>query len=304
MTEQQHGPGSAAGGDGGGWSTATARQAVQRRSVSSKIAEILLSFGGRGGQSMTAVAHCAHLPISTAHRLLNELVVGGLLDRDDDGKYRPSSALRLLPGPADPAATARSLVDQTLEDLAAVTGCRARFGVMRDHGGVSYLERPARGGPCVAGLDVLPAHATALGKALLAHAPPGVVDRVIRGGLPAYAVHAAKSEGQLRRALSTARTSGLAVSREQSQDGPCAVAAPVIGPGGFAIAAIGTAVPDIFNGMRLAGPVLIVAARQLSRRLAEVPAALPPETGSAPLQWRADPTSLIEGAGPRSVAAI
>jgi DNA-binding IclR family transcriptional regulator len=303
MTEQQHGPGSAAGGDGEGWSTATARHTVQRRSVSSKIAEILLSFGGRGGQSMTAVAHSAHLPISTAHRLLNELVVGGLLDRDD-GKYHPSCALRLLPGPADPAATARSLVDQTLEDLAAVTGCRARFGVMRGHSGVSYLERPSRGGPCVAGLDVLPAHATALGKALLAHAPPGVVDRVIRGGLPDYPVHAAKSEGQLRRALSTTRASGLAVAREQAQDGPGAVAAPVIGPGGFAIAAIGTAVPDIFNGMRLAGPVLIVAARQVSRRLAEVPAALPPGTGSAPLQWRADPTALIDGAEPRSGVAI
>lgn len=264
----------------------------RRRSASGKIAAIMLEVSGGPGLTLTGVARRTGLPVSTTHRLLGELVEGRLLVRNSDGVYTVCRALRGLVGSRERATQARSQVNLVLEDLGIATGLRARFGVWNELG-VSYLERAAdRGsGRCSSGLTILPAHATAVGKALLAHAPPPVVQEVLDAGLPSYTPHTLTTAWQLHGALAATRRKGMATSRWELREGECAVAVPVFGPHGAVVGALELAVDNLANGLHDARPVLVVAARGLSRQLAFTTGAMPTGSGRAPLRWRADPTS-------------
>jgi DNA-binding IclR family transcriptional regulator len=259
-----------------------------RRSASGKIAAIMLEVSGRPGLTLTDVSRRTGLPVSTTHRLLGELVAGRLLVRDNDGGYTVCRALRGLDGSRERAAQSRTAVNLVLEDLGIATGLRARFGVWNELG-VSYLERA--GGRCSSGLTILPAHATALGKALLAHAPPGVVQEVLDAGLPSYTPHTLTTAWQLHAALAATRRKGMATSRWELREGECAAAVPVFGPHGVVVGALELAVDDLAHGLHDARLLLLVAARGLSRQLAFTPEAMPTGTGRAPLRWRDDPTS-------------
>jgi DNA-binding IclR family transcriptional regulator len=251
----------------------------------------MLEVSGRPGLTLTDVARRTGLPVSTTHRLLGELVAGRLLARDNDGGYTVCRALRGLDGSRERAAQSRSAVNLVLEDLGIATGLRARFGVWNEVG-ISYLERAGRGsGRCSSGLTILPAHATALGKALLAHAPPAVVQEVLDAGLPSYTPHTLTTAWQLHAALAATRRKGVATSRWELREGECAAAVPVFGPHGVVVGALELAVDDLANGLHDARLLLVVAARGLSRQLAFNPGAMPTGTGAAPLRWRADPTS-------------
>ena len=61
---------------------------------------------------------------------------------------------------------------------------------------------------------VVPAHAAASGKALLAFSPPYVIDRVIAAGLPAFTRHTITSPDVLRQRLSVIR---LTADRDVAQ---------------------------------------------------------------------------------------
>jgi DNA-binding IclR family transcriptional regulator len=264
----------------------------RRRSASGKVAAIMLEVSGEPGLTLTDVARRTGLPVSTTHRLLGELVEGRLLVRNGDGVYTVCHTLRGFAGARERAAQARSQVHLVLEDVGIATGLRARFGVWNEVG-VSYLERAAeRGsGRCSSGLTILPAHATALGKALLAHAPPAVVQEVLDAGLPSYTPQTLTTAWQLHAALAATRRKGMAISRWEQRVGECAIAVPVFGPDGRVVAALELAVDNLANGLHDARPLLVVAARGLSRQLASTPDALPAGSGPAPLRWRADPTS-------------
>ena len=168
---ERHVDGCVIGYDAQLWQIRTARTR-RTRSVTGKISAILLAVSGEPELSMTEVARQARLPVSTTHRLLSGLVEGHVLDRGKDGRYSICVALRSPVGSTEGAAKARSQISLVLEDVGLATGLRARFGVWNGLG-VSYLERSpgSRHGSCRSGLRVLPAHATALGKAMLAHAP-------------------------------------------------------------------------------------------------------------------------------------
>jgi DNA-binding IclR family transcriptional regulator len=252
----------------------------------------MLEVSGGPGLTLTDVARRTGLPVSTTHRLLGELVEGRLLVRNSDGVYTVCRTLRGVVGSRERAAHARSQVSLVLEDLGFATGLRARFGVWNELG-VSYLERAAdRGsGRCSSGLTILPAHATALGKALLAHAPPRVVQEVLDAGLPSYTPHTLTTAWQLHAALAATRRKGIATSRWELCEGECAAAVPVFGPHGAVVGALELAVDNLASGLHDARLLLVVAARGLSRQLAFAPGAMPTGCGPAPLRWRADPTS-------------
>jgi DNA-binding IclR family transcriptional regulator len=184
-----------------------------------------------------------------------------------------------------------------LDDLVTVTGLRARFGMWHECG-VSYLERsPVPGAPCVSGAEIsaagiLPMHATALGKALLAYAPPAEVRRVLAQGLPAYTSHTIVTAGGLLAALTATRTNRVAVCHREWRDGECAIAAPVFGPHGV-VAAVELVSDRSSGGRDGTASVVVVAARALGRRLADDPSALPQPDGPAPLRWPLDPAGPL-----------
>ena len=115
---------------------------------------------------------------------------------------------------------------------------------------------------------VLPAHAAASGKALLAFSPPGVVNRVIAAGLPAFTRHTITSPDVLRQRLSAIRLTQIATSRNEFECGKAAIAMPIFYGAGSVAAAIELTVRDLGNELKPAAGALSVACRSLSRQLA------------------------------------
>ncbi|MTK02380.1 IclR family transcriptional regulator [Micromonospora sp. CP22] len=88
----------------------------------------------------------------------------------------------------------------------------------------------------------LPAHATALGKALLAEHPEQEVDHALPASLPRLTPHTITDRADLHAALAAVRAAGHAVDREENTEGiTCfAMAVPLASP---AVDAVSVSVP-------------------------------------------------------------
>src|SRR4051794_28348359 len=247
------------------------------RTVTSKVTAILLAFSRGTTHTLTELARLTDLPVSTVHRLAAELVARRLLDRTTDGSYRIGLPLRVIAGDPAPPARPAPLWDPgtgVMTDLAVASRSPGRLGVLADDRVVATRMRPGAG-PSSAGPSSLPAHATAMGRALLAFSPAAVVDRLLAE---------APAPDRLRRALGVTRLTHLAVLRgtdgtdgtdgmeDSSGDGSGgAIAMPVFGAGGVLLAALELTVPDLRAGLAGARAALAVATGSLSRTLATCP---------------------------------
>lgn len=240
------------------------------RSVTSKITAILMTFTEGSEHSLTEIARLAALPISTAHRLTSELASWRLLERTEDGSYRAGLPLRAI-GAADGAPPSlQERAPCVVEDLVLCTGSRARLGVLRELE-VAYIEKVPGLRPVTSFTPAatLPAHPTALGRALLAFAPAATVELTIMRGLRPFTPHTVTSPDRFRRALAVTRLTRVAVTRWELEPGVCGVAMPVFGPGGQVVAAIELAVRDLGQRLQPLVAALSIATRSLSRELAD-----------------------------------
>lgn len=238
------------------------------RSVTSKITMILLQFTEGTAHSLTEIARLTGLPISTTHRLAAELVRCRLLDHTQDGRYRAGPTLRIIEtGIPVAAPTLAERAPSVIEDLCTASKNRVRLGVLtQPH--VTYIEKTPGDQPATS-FDhraTVPAHPTALGRALLAFAPVRTVESVILCGLRPYTGHTLTSPDRFRRALAVTRMTRVAVSRGEFESGVCTVAVPVAAPTGQVIAAIELLWPD--HDFSAVMPMLWIAARSLRRELA------------------------------------
>jgi DNA-binding IclR family transcriptional regulator len=246
------------------------------RSVTNKITSILMTFTEGSEHSLTEIAQLAGLPISTAHRLTSELASWRLLERTADGRYRAGLPLRVMGGCDVHPPDLRERAPCVIEDLAMATRCRTRLGVLEELE-VAYIEkmpgpRPVSTfGPAA----TLPAHATALGRALLAFAPSSTVEMIIMRGLRAYTPHTITSPDRFRRVLAMTRMTRVGATRFELEATTCAVAVPVFGPGGEVVAAIELTVPDLGRELRPVMAALTIAARSLSRELTDAASTRP-----------------------------
>jgi DNA-binding IclR family transcriptional regulator len=240
------------------------------RSVTSKITSILMTFTEGSEHSLTEIARRAGLPISTAHRLTAELTSWRLLERTADGLYRAGLPLRMISSGPARCPTIQERAPCILEDLAAATGSRARLGVLHELD-VAYIEKQPGHHP-VTGFNpaaTLPAHPTAVGRALLAFSAPGIVEMTIMRGLRPYTAQTVTSPDRFRRALAITRLTRVAVTRYELEAHACTVAMPVFGPGGDAIAAIELTLRDLASAtLQPALTAVTIATRSLARELA------------------------------------
>jgi DNA-binding IclR family transcriptional regulator len=240
------------------------------RSVTSKIAAILMSFTNGRGHALGDLARQAGLPTSTAHRLARELTDRHLLERTDDGEFRVGLPLRMLCGETAARPTLRERAPFVVDDLCEATRRPVLLGVLDDLE-VSYIERQPGHHPVSTFSTAarLPIHATALGKALLAFSPSQVVRMVVTPSLPTYTQATITNPEQLHRALQCVRLHGMATSCGELQAGRCGVAVPVLCGGGTAIAAVGIDLPDLEQAtLGRVVPALVLASRGLARELA------------------------------------
>ena len=171
------------------------------------------------------------LPKSTVHRLAEQLVELGWLERSTGG-YRVGLRLFEVGGLADRRTRLVERAVPHLHELATASRCGVHLGILEDTEVVYLVKLPIRGLalPTRDG-GRMPAHCTGLGKAMLAFAADDQLERVLAAGLERRTVTTIVDEDALRAELDAVRARGVAYDLEEGCVGVACVAAPIRGSG-------------------------------------------------------------------------
>lgn len=271
-----------------------------RDSTLDRLIRILGAFDAdRPTLSVAALARRSDIPLPTAYRWVDRLVSAGLLERGEGGAVGPGMRLWELASRSSPGTSLRRAAMPYMDDVQAVLRQHTQIAVL-DPAGVLVLERlSARGAvpnqATIAGR--LPTFTTALGLVLLAFARRHVAESFLAEhaaelGLPlAETWHdgGASSAGrpgpaggtlrgsargvvnpteqELRARLAEVRRQGWASVDGQIDSEATGVAVPVLSPQGQTIAALGVVVPRTSEFRPGLAPMLLAAARGISRAL-------------------------------------
>ncbi|MBF6353334.1 IclR family transcriptional regulator [Nocardia higoensis] len=179
------------------------------------------------------------LPRSTVYRILDQMVRLRWLAHAPGG-YRLGLRAFEIGALAADHNEIRDAVSPLLQDLCQRISMAGHLAVL-DGREVFFLDKA--GGRQAAAIPTrlggrLPAHTTALGKALLATLEPGIVDASLRERLPQLTARTIVDRGELHRELHRVRRQGgVAVDIEESVEGLSCVAVPLRGRGA-AVAAL------------------------------------------------------------------
>jgi DNA-binding IclR family transcriptional regulator len=223
---------------------------------------------------VTELADRLGLHKSTVHRFMVNLDAAGLVERNArTGRYRLGLHVFEL---GALVMQQMNLWDEALpflEGLVHDTGETGHLAVL-DGGEAIYIERvEARRAlrvPSAIGRGY-PAHATNLGKVLLADLSRERVEAIIaERGLAAYTPQTITDPGELEADLELIRRRGYAVDNEEYDEGLRCIGAPVRDHSGHVVAALGIGGPVTRitpERVEELGGLVMTAARGLSRRL-------------------------------------
>lgn len=221
------------------------------------------------GLGISELALRAGLPKSTVSRLVATLVRQRYLERD--GK-RIHLGLRLfeLGQLAEQPRELRAAALPVMADLRNTTGENVHLAIRdrREMVCIAVMRGRSAAPPTVRIGGRLPIHATALGKAVLAHARPADVEEVVSAGLGAWTAQTIRDPAVLSRQLDDIRGGGLATEVGEFAAGVSCAASAVFAPSGRLLGAVSVSgCADGFDADRFA-PVIRAAALTLTRRLA------------------------------------
>lgn len=219
----------------------TPRSAEPPASVAGRLAAIINCFtSDHPSLTLSDLRERTGLSRSTVHRLAQELVDWGGLERTVTGHYRVGLRLYELGMMAPRQRRLRELALPVMEDLYIATGDNVHLGVL-DGSQVLVVEkvtglRSTRAPSSPGGR--LPLHATAIGKALLAFSPPPLVEQVIAAGLEAFTDWTITDPRLLAEDLAIIRERGYAVAYQERSWGTASVSAPILDTSEEAVAAL------------------------------------------------------------------
>lgn len=191
------------------------------------------------------LAHESGLPRSTAHRLARQLEQHGALERAGDG-WRLGVRLFELGEMVSRRQRLRDLALAYMEDLYEATRATVHLAVLEGDE-VLYVEMlsghrkvstPSRVG------GRMPAHATGVGKALLAYSDDQMA-RLARetASLPAVTPYTITDPQRLHVELLAVRRRGIAHDREEAAEGLVCIAAPLLVARDRAVAGLSVSMP-------------------------------------------------------------
>jgi DNA-binding IclR family transcriptional regulator len=197
--------------------------------------------GGPRRLGVSQLADQLALSRPTVHALLQTLLAHGFVEQDrDSDKYQLGPGLLHLGSSYLDLneLRARSLVQA--ERLAQQTGEAVRVGVL--HGPsvvvVHHVFRPDAAFQVLEVGAQLPAHASALGKAILAYQPDALVAELTAEALPRLTSRTLTATA-VAAELADVREKGFARERDEAVLGESSLAAPIVDHGGHAVGAIG-----------------------------------------------------------------
>jgi IclR family pca regulon transcriptional regulator len=215
---------------------------------------------------------------STTHRYASTLVALGYLEQDHARRYRLAPRVADMGMSVLDSMALRGKAREPLRELREQTGRTASLAVL-DGTQIRYVDRRRgwRRGQHAVDLDLgagarMPAQCTAMGKVLLAYLPDRERERLVGElELTRHGPKSITSKRALRAELQRVHEEGLALGDEELAPGVRTIAAPVVGPDGEVIAAVGVPVPaDAYSleDLRKAlGPVVSAAAKRISAAL-------------------------------------
>lgn len=218
---------------------------------------VLAALADFGPMRVDALADHTGLPASTVYRYVREMVAFGFIE-PRDGVYVAGERLAQLARTAGWSDRLTQYSSSVLADLSASSGETALLTVRVGCSAlvVDRVESPQairlsfqRGG-------LLPLHAGASAKVLLAYSPPAVIDDVVEHALPAEPAKAA-AERRLRTQLAEVRRNGHTITSGEADPHAIGIAVPVFRGDRFAC------------GLSIAGPEYRIDAAR-ARELCEL----------------------------------
>jgi DNA-binding IclR family transcriptional regulator len=244
------------------------------QSIERAAAILRLLARGSGRLGVSEIAGSLGLARGTTHGILRTLHTVGFVEQDEDtGKYRLGAALLHLGTSYLDVNELRSRAINWADALAARSGEAVRIGTPLD-GKVLVVHHVFRPDDTLQTLDVgtlLPTHASALGKVLLAYNTDAVGS--LNGSLEPYTRRTVTRPRDLARVLTQVRDLGWAEEIEEMTVGEAGIAAPIRGQGGLVVGAMGVsgAIERICGPGGRPNPTLVTyvrdAARAVSRDL-------------------------------------
>lgn len=219
--------------------------------------------------TLSELARRSGVPKASVHRLCQELLEWGLLERAEPGTgYRLGLLLFEMGQRVSRQRLLRDAALRPMEELLAATGATVHLAI-RAGLDVLYVEKLTGLRPVAEPSSVarrLPLHATATGKVLLAFAPRDVLDETVRAGLPRVTPRTLVSPALLGAQLDRVRRERCATEVEECRLGYASVAVPVVDGSGAVAAALSltartTAAPlrQYLPALRRAGAVTSAA---------------------------------------------
>ncbi|MDD7969344.1 IclR family transcriptional regulator [Actinomycetospora lemnae] len=220
--------------------------------------------------TLSQLARHGGVPLSTAHRLVAELVRWGALERDPDGSYHIGLRLWELGALAPRGQGLREIALPFLEDLSQISRENVQLAV-REGAELVFVERIAGTGAVpvftrVGGRFALTA--TGVGLVLLAHAPTEIQDDVLGGRIERYTERTVTDPARLRRMLADVRTNGFSISDRQVTTDSLSVGAPIHDHLGQVVAAVSLVVRHGTASPHTLAPLVRTSARAISHALA------------------------------------
>jgi DNA-binding IclR family transcriptional regulator len=229
---------------------------------------VLTALQGARRMSLSELAARLELAPSTTHGIVRTLVEHGMVVQErGSSRYQLGPAVLRLGNVYLDTLELRTKAIPWAEDLARRTGMAVRTGVLLIDDVVIIQHEPRPDGsrqmPEVG--IVIPAHASALGKAMLAFSSEDA-DRLLSGGeLRSMTGETLTAPKDIRAQLDQIRATGIAREQDEAVIGEGAAASPVFDSWGDVVGAIGVVIsgaPDTD-----VGELVRESARALSREL-------------------------------------
>jgi DNA-binding IclR family transcriptional regulator len=232
---------------------------------------VLTALQGARRMSLSELAARLELAPSTTHGIVRTLVEHGMVVQErGSSRYQLGPAVLRLGNVFLDTLELRSQAVPWAEDLARRTGLAVRTGVLLIDDVVIIHHEPRPDGsrqmPEVG--IVIPVHASALGKAMLAFLPEDEKRVLSAKALRSMTCETVTSPDELREQLDDVRASGLAVEQDEAVIGESALASPVFDSSGDAVGAIGVVIASGSDlALHEARALVRETARALSREL-------------------------------------
>jgi IclR family pca regulon transcriptional regulator len=265
-------------GQGPAWSIPSLREPRYSQSLERGLAILGCFTPKRPVLGIADIADDLGMSRSTTHRYVITLVALGYLEQGASRKYRLGLRVTDLGMSALNSTGLREHAHPYLEELRQRTSYTTSLGVL-DGTDVLYVDRVRsfRRGQGSIDLNLhtgsrLPAHATAMGKLLLANLPDGEQKELIASmKLAKRGPNTITSKKALRDELDEIRTAGFAVNDQELAAGLYAIAAPVRNEARDVVATINLAAHSSMISLEelvdALGPHLISTADRISARL-------------------------------------